>query len=135
MPAALEKAGVQPHDLVVLVLQHGEDVLFGFWGAMLLGAIPSIMPFLTPKLDPDHYFDSIRKLVELSAVKAVITYSDMQPSLERHLDGIATLAAILNIDGLEPEGALEDYLDRAPSRPKTPPSCNIRPAVPACKRV
>ncbi len=63
---ALEKAGVQPHDLVVLVLQHGEEVLFGFWGAMLLGAIPSIMPFLTPKLDPDHYYDSIRKLVELS---------------------------------------------------------------------
>jgi fatty-acyl-CoA synthase len=115
---ALEKAGVQPHDLVVLVLQHGEEVLFGFWGAMLLGAIPSIMPFLTPKLDPDHYFDSIRKLVELSAVKAVITYPDMQPSLEHHLDGISTLAAILDIGDLEPEGALEDYLDRAPSRPE-----------------
>jgi fatty-acyl-CoA synthase len=115
---ALEKAGVQPHDLVVLVLQHGEEVLFGFWGAMLLGAIPSIMPFLTPKLDPDHYYDSIRKLVELSNVKAIITYSDMQPSLEHHLDGISTLAAILNIDDLEPEGALEDYLDRAPSRPE-----------------
>jgi fatty-acyl-CoA synthase len=115
---ALEKVGVQPHDLVVLVLQHGEEVLFGFWGAMLLGAIPSIMPFLTPKLDPDHYYDSIRKLVELSAVRAVITYPDMQPSLENHLDGISTLAAILNIDDLEPEGALEDYLDRAPSRPE-----------------
>jgi fatty-acyl-CoA synthase len=115
---ALEKAGVQPHDLVVLVLQHGEEVLFGFWGAMLLGAIPSIMPFLTPKLDPDHYYDSIRRLVELSAVKAVITYPDMQPSLEHHLDGISTLAAILNIDDLEPEGALGDYLDRAPSHPE-----------------
>jgi fatty-acyl-CoA synthase len=113
---ALEKAGVQPHDLVVLVLQHGQDVLFGFWGAMLLGAIPSIMPFLTPKLDPDHYYDSIRKLVELSTVKAVITYPDMQSQLEHHLHGISTLAAILNIDDLEPEGTLEDYLDRARSR-------------------
>ncbi len=113
---ALEKAGVHPHDLVVLVLQHGEEVLFGFWGAMLLGAIPSIMPFLTPKLDPDHYYDSIRKLVELSTVKAVITYSEMRPSLEHHLDGISTLAAILNIDDLEPEGTLADYLERAPSR-------------------
>ncbi len=114
---ALEKAGVEPHDLVVLVLQHGEDVLFAFWGAMLLGAVPSIMPFLTPKLDPDHYYDSVSKLVRLSEVKAVITYPDMQPSLENALAGIDTLAAILNLDDLEPEGELADYLDRAPSRP------------------
>jgi acyl-CoA synthetase (AMP-forming)/AMP-acid ligase II len=115
---ALEKAGVQPHDLVVLVLQHGEDVLFGFWGAMLLGAIPSIFPFQTPKLDPDRYYESVRALVELSQVKAVITYPEMQPILETHLAGIPTLGAILNIDDLEPEGQLADYLDRAPSRPE-----------------
>lgn len=114
---ALEKAGVQPHDLVVLVLQHGEDVLFGFWGAMLLGAIPSIFPFLTPKLDPDRYYESVRKLVELSEVKAIITYPDLQPALEEPLAGIPTLAAILNVNDLEPEGALSDYLDRAPSDP------------------
>ena len=48
---ALEQAGVQRGDLVVLVLQHGPEVLSAFWGAMLLGAIPSIFPFLTPKLD------------------------------------------------------------------------------------
>ena len=63
---ALEKAGVEPGDLVVLVLQHGEEVLFGFWGAMLLGAVPSIMPFLTPKLDPKRYYDSVSQLVRLS---------------------------------------------------------------------
>jgi fatty-acyl-CoA synthase len=114
---ALEKAGVRPRDLVVLVLQHGGDVLYSFWGAMLLGAVPSIMPFLTPKLDPDRYYDSVRQLVALSQVKAVITYPDMQPSLEAHLGGISTLGAILNIDDLEPEGHLSDFLDRAPSRP------------------
>lgn len=115
---ALEKVGVRPHDLVVLVLQHGEDVLYGFWGAMLLGAIPSIFPFLTPKLDPDRYYESVRALVEISQVKAVITYPEMQPSLETHLGGIPTLAAILNVNNLEPEGQLADYLDRAPSRPE-----------------
>lgn len=115
---ALEKAGVQAHDLVVLVLQHGEDVLYGFWGAMLLGAVPSIFPFLTPKLDPDRYYESVRALVELSQVKAVITYPEMQPILETHLGDIPTLGAILNINDLEPEGQLSDYLERAPSRPE-----------------
>ncbi len=114
---ALEKAGVQPHDLVVLVLQHGEDVLYAFWGAMLLGAVPSIFPFLTPKLDPDRYYESVRALVELSQVKAVITYPEMQTALETHLANIPTLGALLNVTGLEPEGQLSDYLDRAPSQP------------------
>lgn len=115
---ALEKAGVAPGDLVVLVLQHGEEVLYGFWGAMLLGAIPSIMPFLTPKLDPARYYDSVRKLVTLSEIKAVITYPEQQPDLEQHLTDIPTLAAILNVHDLEPESALAGYLDRAPSQPE-----------------
>ena len=114
---ALEKAGVRPHDLVVLVLQHGPDVLYGFWGAMLLGAVPSIFPFLTPKLDPDRYFESVRTLVELSEVKAVITYPEMQDALEDHLRGIQTLGAILNVTDLEPEDALDDYLGREPAQP------------------
>ena len=115
---ALECAGVQPGDLVVLVLQHGPEVLYSFWGAMLLGAVPSIMPFLTPKLDPERYYDSVRQLVALSEVKAVITYPDMEPTLRAHLEGIPTLGAILSIAELEPGGHLADYLDRAPSRPE-----------------
>lgn len=111
---ALERAGVQPGDLVVLVLQHGADVLYSFWGAMLSGAIPSIMPFLTPKLDPDRYYDSVRKLVALSEVKAVITYRDQQPDLAQHLAGIDTLAAIINVNDLAPEGTLNEYLARTP---------------------
>lgn len=113
---ALEKAGVRRGDLVVLVLQHGGEVLYAFWGAMLLGAIPSIMPFLTPKLDPEHYYASVRQLVALSEVRAVITYGEMLPALRERLAGIPTLAAILNIEELEPEGSLSDYLERAPSQ-------------------
>ncbi len=115
---ALDKAGVGPQDLVVLVLQHGHDVLYAFWGALLLGAIPSIFPFLTPKLDPDRYYESVRSLVALSEVKAVITYAEQRPPLEAHLRDIPTLGAILNVDDLEPGGDLADYLARAPSRPE-----------------
>ncbi|MCK7506389.1 MAG: hypothetical protein MZV70_21585 [Desulfobacterales bacterium] len=44
--------GIQPGEVIVLILQHGEDLLYAFWGAILHGAIPSIMPFLTEKLSP-----------------------------------------------------------------------------------
>lgn len=117
---ALEQAGVQRGDLVVLVLQHGPEVLSAFWGAMLLGAIPSIFPFLTPKLDAQRYYESVRELVALSEVKAVVTYAEMLPALRTHLDGIPTLGAILDAADLTANAApsLDDFFARAPSRPE-----------------
>lgn len=116
--SALEQAGVRPHDLVVLVLQHGPEVLYAFWGAMLLGAIPSIFPFLTPKLDADRYYASVRELVTLSEVRAVVTYGEMLPALRAHLDRIPTLTAILDTDALAADPAPRDYFVDAPSRPQ-----------------
>ena len=39
---ALESVGVQANDLIILVLEQGETVIYGFWGALLLGAIVSV---------------------------------------------------------------------------------------------
>ncbi len=113
---ALEGAGVRPGDLVVLVLQHSEELLYGFWGAMLLGAIPSIFPFLSDKLDPERYFESVRSLIALSEVKAVITYPDLEPALRPHLEDIPTLGAILNVEHLAPGGDVAAYLARNPAQ-------------------
>lgn len=44
---ALQTIGVQEDDLVILVLQHSQTLLYAFWGAMYLGSIASIFPFLT----------------------------------------------------------------------------------------
>ena len=38
----LARADIQPGEVVVLILQHGEDLVYSFWGAILHGAIPSI---------------------------------------------------------------------------------------------
>lgn len=117
---ALEACGVKPGDLVVLVLQHGEAVLNGFWGALLLGAVPSIFPFLTDKLDHERYFDSVRQLVEHSGVKVVIASPDLYAPLQDRLAGIASLAAVLNVDdvvGAVREPSLQDYLNRNPAQP------------------
>jgi fatty-acyl-CoA synthase len=107
---ALKESGIQPGDLVALILQHGEDVLFSFWGAMLLGAIPSIFPFLTEKLDRDKYFYSVQALVESESIHTIITYDALQPELEKRLSTIDTLKAIVNKDMLAPAGRVEDYL-------------------------
>jgi fatty-acyl-CoA synthase len=86
----LAEADIQRGDLVVLVMGHGENLLYAFWGAMLLGAVPSIFPFLSDRLDPDRYFDSIRQLVVHEGVKAIIATPELEAPLREHLAGIET---------------------------------------------
>ncbi|HKJ28521.1 MAG TPA: AMP-binding protein [Anaerolineales bacterium] len=79
---ALQEIGVQQEDLVILVLQHSQVLLSAFWGALYLGAIPSIFPFLTEKLDPELYQQRVKALVTAENAKAVITYPDFHGDLQ-----------------------------------------------------
>jgi fatty-acyl-CoA synthase len=74
--AALQRAGVQPGEAVVLILTHSEALAFSFFGAVLHGAIPAIMPFLTEKLSPDSYRRSLKSLFEVTRPAAVVTYPE-----------------------------------------------------------
>src|SRR5512142_561727 len=73
---ALEQAEIQPGEVVILILNHGEDLIYAFFGAILHGAIPSIMPFLTEKLSPDIYRQSLVALFDITKPAAVITYPE-----------------------------------------------------------
>jgi acyl-CoA synthetase (AMP-forming)/AMP-acid ligase II len=82
---ALQSIGVQPEDLVVLVLKHSQTLLYAFWGAMYLGAIGSIFPFLTEKLDAQIYMERVRELVTHSRARAVITFPEFKTELSELL--------------------------------------------------
>jgi acyl-CoA synthetase (AMP-forming)/AMP-acid ligase II len=97
---ALRKLGIGRGDLVVLVMEHSEALLYAFWGAMMIGAIPSIFPFLSDKLDPQLYFERVKQLITHSGAKAVIASEAFVESLtallaesgarvigDRHLSG------------------------------------------------
>ena len=77
----LQSIGVQPEDLVILVLPHSQTLLFAFWGALYLGAIASIFPFLTEKLDPQIYMQRVKELVTHSKARAVITFPEFKAEL------------------------------------------------------
>jgi fatty-acyl-CoA synthase len=74
--SALKKAGIHPGEVVILILQHGEDLIYAFFGAILRGCIPSIMPFLTEKLSVDQYRNSLSALFTITTPTAVITYPE-----------------------------------------------------------
>jgi len=72
----LERAGLQPGEVVILILQHGEALLHAFFGAVLCGAIPSIMPFLTEKLTPEKYRQDLAALISVTQPAAILTYPE-----------------------------------------------------------
>ena len=72
--AAYTRAGIQPGEVVILILQHGIDLIYAYWGAVLHGAIPSIMPFLTEKLQPERYRSDLAALVSITRPECLVTY-------------------------------------------------------------
>jgi acyl-CoA synthetase (AMP-forming)/AMP-acid ligase II len=75
---AFSSARIQPGEVVVLILQHGEDLVYAFWGAILHGAIPSIMPFLTEKLSPERYRADLAALISVTQPSAIVTYPEFE---------------------------------------------------------
>jgi acyl-CoA synthetase (AMP-forming)/AMP-acid ligase II len=78
------REGIQPGEVVILILQHGEDLVYSFWGAILHGAIPSIMPFLTEKLAPEKYRADLASLISITKPTAIVTY----PEFETEVRGV-----------------------------------------------
>ena len=106
---ALDAAGVRPDEVVVLILQHGEALVQSFIGALLHGSIPSIMPFLTEKLDPEQYRRSLTALIEITRPAAVITYPDFADDVRAAAPPGSSLRAVL----LDQAAALESAADPA----------------------
>lgn len=70
---ALHTLGIRPGDLVLIAHTQNLASIYAFWGALWLGAIPTLFPSLTEKLDADVYRRNMAQLIALSQVKAVLT--------------------------------------------------------------
>lgn len=99
----LRRLGVRRGDLVILVMEHSEALLYAFWGALLIGAIPSIFPFLSDKLDPDLYYERVRLLITHSGARAVIASDAFYAPLAALLTHTETV--IVNAGRLSPDEA------------------------------
>jgi acyl-CoA synthetase (AMP-forming)/AMP-acid ligase II len=69
----LRQRGLIPGDVCILILNHSPELIYSFWGAILAGVIPAIMPFLTEKLSPSQYRASLEALFVVTHPRAVIT--------------------------------------------------------------
>lgn len=99
---AFEQSGVVPGDVVVLVLQHGADLVYSFFGAILYGAIPSIMPFLTEKLSPERYQEDMRSLIRITRPAAIVTYPEFHGMVTGTLQAGDAVRAVIVSTGVAP---------------------------------
>ncbi len=95
---ALERESIQPGEVVVLILQHGEDLVYAFWGAILQGAIPSIMPFLTEKLSPERYKADLSALISVTKPAAIVTYPEFEAEVRTALQGKSSVRSVVVTD-------------------------------------
>ncbi len=79
------KHGIKKGEVIILILQHGEDLIYSFWGAILHGAIPSIMPFLTEKLAPEKYRADLASLISITKPTTIVTYPEFENEIQSAL--------------------------------------------------
>ena len=102
--AALRELGIHAKDLVIIAQTQNIESMVAFWGAMLMGAIPSMFPTLTEKLDPDVYMQNMGELVTNSDVRCILTTDEFAPQLREKLDCL-----VLSSSQIPKVGQVEAY--------------------------
>ncbi len=97
----LQREGIQPGEVVILILQHSEDLVYSFWGAILHGAIPSIMPFLTEKLSPERYRADLATLISVAKPAAIVTYPEFETEVRAALQKGDSVRSVIVTDRVE----------------------------------
>ena len=98
---ALGSRGLQPGEVVILILPHGEDLVYAFWGAILHGAVPSIMPFLTEKLSPERYKADLSALISVTKPTAIVTYPEFEVEVRAALQEGSSVRSVVVTDQVD----------------------------------
>jgi fatty-acyl-CoA synthase len=97
----LDQSGIKPGEVVVLIINYRADLLFAFWGAILHGAIPSILPFLTEKLNPERYLADLTSLLSVTRPSAIVTYEDFRPIVEKAVSEDSSVRSVLYLEEIK----------------------------------
>ena len=97
----LAREKIYPGEVVILILEHSEDLIYAFWGTILHGAIPSIMPFLTEKLSPERYRADLSTLVSVTKPAAIITYPQFGDEVRIAVKEGDSVRSVITTDQIE----------------------------------
>jgi acyl-CoA synthetase (AMP-forming)/AMP-acid ligase II len=98
----LEKNSVQPGEVVILIFQHSIELVYAYYGCVLRGAIPSIMPFLTEKLQPERYRSDLAALIGVTKPEAIFTYREFEQEVRTALQPGSSVRTVMICEDTEP---------------------------------
>lgn len=95
---------------VLLILQHCPELYPAFLGAMQAGAIPAMLPFPTPKQNPESYWSAHKTLLARIQPGMVLGYEGIRERLETILPEGCAMATLdgLSLPDPAPAAALPD---------------------------
>lgn len=82
--------GVRAGDVVIIILKHSPHLFYSYLGAMLAGAVPSFMPFPSPKQRADLYWRDHQALFERIRPAMLVTYASNAEAARSELHQFAT---------------------------------------------
>jgi fatty-acyl-CoA synthase len=80
--AACRERGLQSGGRVLVLFDHGPDILFAFFGAMLSGAVPSIMAPPSPRQDQNHFWRGQNQVINRIDAKLLFTTAKLKTTLD-----------------------------------------------------
>jgi len=110
----LKSVGVGRDDVVLCISPTSVDLIFAFVATTLIGAVPAMLPFPTPKLDPDEYHHRLSALVAYTRPAAILTTPELKDELTEHLAGEGWLGRVLSWEDAVRQG-VEFVVDDAVS--------------------
>ncbi len=95
---ALAGAHVFPGEVLPLLLPHSPELVTAFWGAILLGAIPVILPLPSPRVTPDNQREQILSLHQRLAPRIMLTTAAIQQIAQVLMAGSG--CEVLSLEGI-----------------------------------
>ncbi|HEX7556118.1 MAG TPA: AMP-binding protein [Leptolinea sp.] len=86
---------IQPGEVIVLIMQHSLELVYAYFGAILHGAIPSILPYLTEKLSPERYRSDLSSLVGITQPAAIVTFPEFEDEVRSALHAGDSVRAVI----------------------------------------
>jgi fatty-acyl-CoA synthase len=94
----LKNEGIGSGEVVILILEHGEDLVYSYFGIVIHGAIPSIMPYLTEKLSPERYRKDLSALISITRPSAIITYREFENEMRNALQAGDSVRSVIVVE-------------------------------------
>jgi len=98
----LSKLGIGIGDIVILILPHGIDLVYAYFGCVLNGSIPSIMPYLTEKLIPEKYRQDLELLIKITCPKGLITFAEFSQEINFLKTMESSIKSVVFVENVNP---------------------------------